>query len=398
MYTPSPGARILCSCLRNHVRRKLTLVLIIYVAIGLIFVPFICQCLPYSWYYLADSHQDYKIILAENNKRVEAANALLSSLNHTTVYNNISSPYRTTKAPDFCFVINTISRPVATSCLTQVVSILLPQILNDEGTVLVLNNAEGKTHKEAISLSRIVPVISNKKHGNLLRSSFDKERQDYLFALRWCSRRKAKFTVVFEDDALPSADFLSRLRFILKRRMNADEKNWAFLKLFYPEKYQGWGNEVHLIAELLGLSVAGGLVLTMLVYCGESLAGGSKQSSWLLLIVCSIFFTVYILLSTGRPHWLALRKVSVHFSSVVSGPGCCTQATLFPNSHLDGLIEFLEAVQCNQLFPIDLALDKFADDRGFQKLLVIPNLIKHIGFVSSLPGKGWKNSKEFLVR
>lgn len=45
--------------------------------------------------------------------------------------------------------------------------------------------------------------------------------------------------------------------------MAADKKNWALLKLFYPEKYQGWGNEFHLIVELLGLSVAGGLVLTI---------------------------------------------------------------------------------------------------------------------------------------
>ena len=180
--------------------------------------------------------------------------------------------------------------------------------------------------------------------------------------------------------------------------MDADERNWAILKLFYPEKYQGWGNEFHLIAELLGLSVTGGLVLTMLVYCGETLVGGSKQVNWLLLIICSILFTMYILVSTGRPHWLAARKISVHLSSVVSAPGCCIPATLFPHNHLDRLIEYLEAVQCNQLFPIDLALDKFADDRGLQKLLVIPNLVKHIGFVSSLPGKGWKNSKEFRVR
>ena len=387
----------MCSCLRNHIRRKVVLVLIIYVTIGLSIVPLICHRLPYSWYYSADSNQDYKIILAENNKRVEAANALLSSLNHTVVYNNVSHPKRA-QAPDFCFVINTVSRPVATSCLTQVVSVLLPQILKDERTVLALNNAEGSTHKEAVNLSRIVPVISNKKDRNVLRSNYDKARQDYVFALRWCSRRKPMFTVIFEDDALPSADFLSRLRFILKRRMDADEKDWAILKLFYPEKYQGWGNEFHLITELLGLSFAGGLVLTMLVYCGEILVGGSKQISWLLLFISSILFTVYILLSMGRPHWIALRKVNVHLSSVVSAPGCCILATLYPYSHLDGLIEYLEGVQCNQLFPIDLAIDKFADDRGLQKLLVIPNLVKHIGFVSSLPGKGWKNSKEFRVK
>ena len=46
----------------------------------------------------------------------------------------------------------------------------------------------------------------------------------------------------------------------------------------------------------------------------------------------------------------------MHLSSVVTAPGCRIPAT--PCTHLDGLIEYLEGVKCNQLFPIDLALDK----------------------------------------
>ena len=383
--------------LRNPTRRRIALVLVTYVAIGLLFVPFICQWLPYSWYYLTDSDQDYEIIIAENNRRLEAANDFLNTLSPAVVQHTLSSPRRTFRAPDFCFVINSVSRPVSTSCLTQVVSSLLPQVLSDEKTILAVNNAEGPTHKEALFLSSFVPMISNVKDRSIPRSNFDKARLDYLFALRWCSRKNATFTVIFEDDALPARDFISRLRFILNNRMEANVKNWAMLKLFYPEKYQGWGNEFHLIAELLGASVAGGIVLTALFYCSVRLIRGSKQFSWLLLI-CSILFMIYLFLSTGRPHWIAVRKISVHLSTVVTAPGCCIPATLFPRTHLDILIEYLEGLKCNQLFPIDLALDKFADDRELQKLLVIPNLVKHIGYVSSIPGKGWKNSKEFRVK
>lgn len=334
--------------------------------------------------------------MTENNGRVEAANKLLNSLNRPMVYSNLTSPYRTARAPQFCFVINTVSRPVNTSCLTQVVSSLLPQVLNDENSILAINNAEGSTHKEAMSLSDIVPIISNRKSKNTYRSNFDKARQDYLFALQWCSRRKATFAVIFEDDALPSDDFVFRLRFILDYRMECNKSNWAILKLFYPEKYLGWGNDFNLIAELIGLSVTGGVILTVSVYCCERLLGGSQFS--LFLLMSSSLFVMYLFLSTGRPHWLALRKVSVHLSSVVRAPGCCIPASLFPHHHLDELIEYLETLQCNHLFPIDLALDRFADTKELQKLLVIPNLVKHIGFVSSLPGKGWKNSKEFRVK
>lgn len=274
------------------------LILVIYAAVGLLLVPVICQRLAYSWYYLADSDKDYKIILEENSKRVEAANILLSNLNHTVVYNSLSSPQRIVIDPDFCLVINTVTRPVFTSYLTQVIASLVPQVLNDERIILAINNAEGPTHKEAMSLARIVPVLSNKKVRNLY-SNFDKARQDYLFALRWCHARKAKFTVIFEDDALPEEDFIFRLRFVLNNRMNNDKNTWAILKLFYPEKYQGWGNEFNLIAELLLLSVTGGLILTALVYCSEHFMQRSKHFSWLILFT-SVLFTLYIFLSIGK--------------------------------------------------------------------------------------------------
>ena len=375
-------------------RRYHALILATYAAVGLLLVPVICQRLPYSWYYLTDSDQDYKVILDENSQRVKAAISLLNGLNHTAVYRSISSQSRT--EPDFCFIINTVTRPVSTMYLTQVVSSLLPQVLNDERTILAVNNAEGATHKEAMSLADVVPVISNKKVRNS-RSNYDKARQDYLFALRWCHSRKAKFTVVFEDDALPYHDFIFRLRFILNHRMRGKENTWAILKLFYPEKYQGWGNEFHLIAELLLLSAAGGLLLTVLVYHSERLVGRSKQFSWLMLTV-STLFTMYVLLSMGRPHWIAVRKISVHLSSVVTAPGCCIPVSVYPHSHMNDLIDYLDRVKCNSLFPIDLALDSFADTKNLQKLLVVPNLVKHIGYVSSIPGKGWKNSKEFRVK
>ena len=367
----------------------------LYVAVGAFLVPFYCQWLPYSWYYsYGNSDQNQKIIEAENNKRVEAATDLLKSLNDTEVYSSLTSPHRTAGSLDFCFVIVTVSRPVKTYFLTQVVSSLLLQVKKDESSIMAIYNAEGATHKEAMSLSNIVPVISNKKKG-ILRSSFDKAREDYVFALQWCNVRKAKFSVIVEDDALPPEDFIFRLKFILNNRMNTDKKNWAILKLFYPKKYQGWGNDFNLIAELLGLSIVGGIILTVLFYFCECFVGKSRQFSWLLLI-CSILFTMYLFLSTGRPHWLAVRKVNVHLSSVVMAPGCCTQANLYPHTHVERLIKYLKGVQCNKLFPIDLALDRFVDSNGLQKLLVVPNLVKHIGFVSSLPGKGWKKSKEFL--
>lgn len=373
-------------------KSKSTLLILIYLVTGALVVPYYCQRLPYSVFYVPHRGQDRETVLARNTYRTKNALAYLNSINSTHSWHNLSNVTNS----DFCFIVVTNRRPAETHYLTQVVGSLLPQIIADGKSTFAIFNAEGPTHKEAVFLSSIVQVITREMSSRNSPASFDRERQDYVTALEWCSNKGATFSCVIEDDALPSADFINRLRFILNYRMNKASSKWLYLKLFYPEKFQGWGND--LVLELVAMSSAGGLLLTIVsvVFLCDNVRKLNYKAMFFRLVISSLF-TTYCLMVAGRPHLMALRKMSVYLSTVRLAPGCCTPALLFPNDHTPKLLQYLNSVRCTRGFPIDLAIDKFADDRGLQRLIVEPNMFRHIGYISSLPGKGWKNVKEFMI-
>ena len=387
--------------LLNLFKSKNALLILIYLIAGGVIVPHFFQTLPYSIFYIPHPSQDRQAVLDRNAYRTKNALAYLQSVNSSVFHKlpNVTNP-------NFCFIVITNRRPVETHYLTQVVGTLLPQIVADDRSAFTIYNAEGPTHEEAVSLSSYVPVVNRQNVVDVKDglnhpsgpASFDRERADYVMALEWCSKKGATYTTVIEDDALPCNDFIPRLRFILNYRMNKNSNKWLYLKLFYPEKFQGWGNEVYLVIELIALSCGGGILLTLLsiVFLCENVRKLDCKAMLFRLILSSLF-TTFCLMVAGRPHFMALRKMSVHLSTVSRAPGCCTPALLFRNGHISELLNYLRTIKCTPRFPIDLAIDAFADDRGLERLLVEPNLFRHIGYISSLPGKGWKNVKEFMI-
>ncbi len=268
-------------------------------------------------------------------------------------------------------------------------------------------NAEGSTHIEALGLSMFVPVVSlSLKQEAAIRKQtdsdkYDKKRLDYIESLQVCKKQGARYTVIIEDDALPARDFWRRLKFVLQYRVPKRTGSWVFLRLFYPEKYQGWGNEPRVIAELLactallaflltGLSV---VLLTSTCSRPPSHSRFSKlKQIFLVRFSLSCVLAIYILLMVGRPHLLELWRVSVHFTSVVQAPGCCIQGVVYPISHLEEVISYLQSVRCNKTdYPVDIALDHFP---RLNKWLAVPNMMTHIGIVSSLPKVGLKTPEE----
>ena len=366
---------------------------LLYLVIALFIIPYVGQGLPYSIFYASTYQHDHNELLLDNSLRIKSAMRTLNHLNcKGKCWNN-----QATTTPEFCFVVISVSRPAETKFLTQVVAALLPQ-LPQIGSVFTVYNAEGLTHKEAINLSDIVPVDSYT--GKSSPNVYAKESNDLVHALEWCHNRSARFSVILEDDALPRQDFVQRVQFILDHRMSKSSKTWAFLKLYYPEKWQGWANDKSIVIELILCSVSGGLILTLVVHFLQFLFTRAPEMDYGIVIqfLLSSSLTVYVLICLGRPHWMALRSISPWFSSVVYAPGCCTPAVLYPQTHLSDIIQYLDNAECSHAFPLDLAIDKFADESGLHRLLATPNLVKHIGFLSSLPGKGWKNPKEFRLK
>ena len=376
------------------------LLLLLYLTVGVAVVPYLCRRLPFSMFYATSTARDRETVTTENDKLVKQAFSSIHALNTS---GKLSLLKRSIEEPEFCFVVNSVSRHVNIYSLTQVVNALIPQILVDQQSVFAVYNAEGKTHKEAVDLSRITPVITNPNPSDATVTSYDKQRTDYIFASEWCLQSNANYVVILEDDALPFSNFVEHLRFILDYRVNKHSEEWAVLKLFYPEKYQGWANDVNVIVELVVCSGVGGLLLTVILSCGRlrefrNLCQLKSFAPVGIRFILSTAFVTYLLLSVGRPHFIAVRKVSMHLTTVVPAPGCCCPANLYQRSHLRELVQYLQGIRCDRSLPIDLAIDKFVEDRGYSKLLVVPNMVKHIGFISSIPGKMWKPAKNFRIK
>ncbi len=369
-------------------------ILCIYIFLAVFLVPYVGKSLAFSIYYTSSRSADVVKNLAENAIRVNKAKQILKEFH--SKYSGYQFPTRAVMQPEFCFVIISVSRPANTQYLTQVVASLVPQIV-DTNYVFTVYNAEGPTHLEAVNLSRIVPVETHTTH-SATKSKFVKEKEDYTSVLEWCLGKGAKFAVILQDDALPPRYFIDRMKFILQHRVSADTRKWAFLKLYYPEKWEGWAKEWRIILELILSSILVGAILTAVTFIIQFMIVKISLTALdsCVRLLFSFLLVLYVLLALGRPHWLALRNVSPHFSSVVPSPGCCIPAVIYPQAHLSSLVSYLKDTKASRAFPLDLALDKFAEEKSLDGLLVVPNLVKHIGFVSSL-GKGWKAPKEFRI-
>ena len=367
-----------------------TLIAAVYIVIVALVMPYLCSNLSFSLYY-NPPRDIYDKILAANKQRANAAKDLLENSNFSDLFARLDQ-----KSPEFCIVVVSIKRPRSTWYLTQVVARLLPQIVNDQGVTFTVFNAHGAEHMEADNLASSIPVMTNPHSSH--DQGYDKQRQDFIFCFEWCLKREPQFTIVLEDDALPPHDFMERLRFVLDHRMPKKSEVWAFVKLFYPEKYQGWAVDLNIVAELVGSSFFGGLLLTGFSLCVTSAFSSPKQFcsfSIVFRLAMSITFVVCMLVSFGRPHILELRKANMHLSSVVQAPGCCTPAVVYANTHLQELVDYLKSIQCSPANPVDIAVDTFVKERGLQEWLVVPNMVTHIGLVSSFTNKGWKKHREF---
>lgn len=359
--------------------------------IAIIVVPYVGRDLPFSKFYRSTKKRDHQMNLEDNLDRSQQAKSILSRYRSK----DFLKSKEPNVLPEFCFVVISVSRPANMEFLTQVVAGLVPQ-LDDPGinSVFAVYNAEGPSHTEVSKLPSTIPVITRAlEQSDVTKNKFVKEKEDMMFALQWCYNKKARYTVLLQDDALPLPDFMTRLKFILQQYY---KQEWALLKLFYPPKWQGWSNELESVKELLFTSLIGALILTsitsLLMLCSIRRFSCPNKSELLVIFSLSFSFALYTLWTLGRPHWLIfLGRI---FNFVVPAPGCCIPAVLYRQEHIRSLIGYLKSVNCSWSFPADIALDKFVNNNHLKQFLVVPNLVKHIGFVSSL-GKGWKDPTEF---
>ena len=270
---------------------------------------------------------------------------------------------------------------------------------NDAIGVIICNvDSNPQLHREALDLQRIYPVVQpNAQHLSVVYDNLmDKEKEDYVFCLNASRSYNPDYILVLEDDAVPVDDFLSvtvRLIDYLKngrrrrrqRLTTTDDGDFFYVKLYHPERLQNyWQPEPWRIAEWMAVSILSVFSLQMLVP-GLRLR---RQSLW-------IVYFMTLVECLGRPHllqfkrWMLARLVPANplaGYNLLSATECCTPAMLFTNTSAYMAANFLSSITCKRGYAKDTALYlHWRQSAGrLQSFVIEPNLVQHIGRVSTL--------------
>ncbi|XP_050404383.2 post-GPI attachment to proteins factor 4 [Patella vulgata] len=269
-------------------------------------------------------------------------------------------------------------------------------------------------HHDAISLKSYLPYVE--RYGNSKPSipdlflpqsnvtyrtntpvrTFEKETMDYIFCLNAAKYWNPKYVLLLEDDGIVHDNVMDILAYVLKYRLGNfsryGAKDFIHLKLFYPEKWQGYAFEKDRILELLSGGLVGGAIF-ILVYLLCNIK--RRKHSLALIFTCGVLFTVLTCVVLGRQNIIELRRIHPCTYRFVSSPGCCTPAMLYPSSVIDELSKSLSRDASKPYLRTDLAINQFVQSSGLPAFYIEPNLVDHIGRVTTL-GLADKPADQFL--
>lgn len=375
-------------------------------------LPWFCQDLGFSLYYKSSKLTKDKLENINLQRTGEAFDFFSHLRAQPQSVFSLNEPHFIEENIRIAFVVVSVKRQSNPHYLLQVVACLLSQTKDEtdkkwKAKVVVLNaDLNPSENKDAEYLENYLTVVNAYKGINISMVDtevYEKEKRDYVLALEIGAHLNADFTVIIEDDALPDRDFLQKLKFLINWRVSwfRTKPGWAFLKLYYPEKWQGYGNteipELVLIF-ILGSAVPTGIYLYMLLYMKRSrIYKYNYQMVMIILLFISCgLYCMMAAYTIGRAHLIELGKISPLFYRASQAPGCCTPCVLYPRVYLKDIIEFLQSKRCKKSYPLDFALDDFVMVKHLHKYLASPNLVSHIGFHSSLGGAD-KDLKEFSL-
>lgn len=307
--------------------------------------------------------------------------------------------------------------------LTQSVAAALRQvqIQRDAGTyfantTLLLCNTHLPPHQhtEALHMRRFAHTYVQYDDKMLLGAKFDrrnsrhvfeKEKNDYVFCLEAATELSPEYVIMLQDDALLGMHFFTVLRQSIghvtggERRQPSGKDYKYMLKLFYPDKWNGYSTDISSIVELTGIALVGGCTALAIIttsHCLLQLLVGSsnvrqrRNHGWYRTITSAYVFmfgAIYlttVVYMVGRPYVLSLWRLSPYLYHVLPSRDCCIPAVLYPLTVARRLNRFLTNVTCDADLPVDLAIDHFASTSYVDKFTVEPNLVQHIGLLSSL--------------
>ena len=257
-----------------------------------------------------------------------------------------------------------------------------------------------KTYFEANEIAKYIHMVTrfeNKSSQVTLSSSSvltrkTKEKEDFVFCHKTFLRKNPDYLLVVEDDALPRDDFFTVLRHLLDTHLErkvvrgevAPKETISWIKLYHPEYFSHFvAYEIERVPEWLALSAVLGTILTLL-NAKYSVFKGNIYLLWVIFIAYSVLLTVII----SRPNIMWLRRFfTPYLYSYYRAPGCCTPGMLYTLHGAEGFTNYLNAtLKKHRRYARDQVQDLFVQDSPVKinRYMVQPNLVTHIGLVSSV--------------
>lgn len=380
----------------------------LYAVTFLVILPVISKDLVYSVYRSSSLTRDLlqKKLLLDNAIAVKASEHYLS-----TMTPGISHFPSTAKLVIVVITVRRFNGAEPVGYLTRVVTSLHRLLsedhvsLQDRFLLICDAHAGPGMHEEADNLRRHFYSVKRFPNGSAeasIMNPFEKEKQDYIFCLQQALNFLPEFVLVVEDDALPRNDLFPVMRHLMKRLQDPDHhvkrtEVLSYVKLYYPERWQGYSFELQKMCELLGLFAFGATVFAagQLYLSRQRRLRSWTTENWKTPFLGGLYLVI-VAIAVGRQHLLELKRVFPSSYSMVSAPECCSPSILYPSKSAGHIVLYLETVTCSHSMPLDIALDTYTSTRSLTAYLVVPNVFRHIGFISTM--KGLSNyPEEFLI-
>jgi hypothetical protein len=340
-----------------------------------------------------------------------------------------------TPSPMFCIVMCTAHRKsneLEHDYLTQTIGSLVADLRLEDvpQTVVLVHNTGVKNRSNTAGIARlrgIVPVITweeddwpRDRYGSDFDWARGQQSMDYANSLRHCACTGAKYTVVLEDDVVPTRGYWHKLRRRVAE-LDAKDPSWALMKLFETSEYSGW--EIDDTFFIILFSCVFGALLTIPVAIIHrfralrskySLGAGSAHHvdmdtntdmactgqnhntcsskrddfshtnviTWRLtrqeqlevlifFIICSISTAVSVI-SIGKIHFFGSPR-----GVVPTKLGCCSPAHVYKTSDALDLSEYLLENRIKDA--TDVVIFWWAERNRRLQYTLHPNLFQHIG-------------------
>lgn len=405
-----------CCCCKNIYRLcgipyfKIVFLLLVVTMVSIVYA---CVNIPFSPLFKSN-HKEEDIlnnVKKENEYRLEKALKYFQELDNKTSVDFYRERSGLESSLVVCIVTVSRTRQTAkTGYLIQTAAAVDRIIKTDtffKNAFLFVCNVDKDPlqHKDAVMLQNYIPYLQ-KNGSNFWNRTFSianvslhnkiirrgQETADYTFCLNASYSFRSPFVMMLEDDVVPYDNIFEVVHYkmrqhnLLYTNQNTGEtsgrRNFSFLKLYYPERWQGFANEADRIIELISLGVFSGGVLYAVfslctLMCKTDVSYRARLFYYCLFSLVSIFAAVIY----GRQNVLDLRRLSTGLFKFAKTPACCTPA-MFYSAHI--IPDLIPYVLAHSELNKDLAIYNFTLEHFIPGFIIEPNLVRHIGMYTSL--------------